>query len=234
MKRANVIYRYNVKKRNGEILFTGSSREVAEWLGTSVNSVCTRSLKRPRNGDIYIDRYTVDKETGENVDVEKIPKQTKCWDCENANRLQCSWFDVPAKPVDGWNAVRRDIKWRDYGRGMDIVQESYIVVDCPNFKQDERAAEYYLSLEQERKQKDEERIRLSKENCAQENEGRGAALKACRLAAGISRAKVGRIVHKSESTIYAYEVGFARYDTEMMEEALPNIRDYLKEVNEDV
>lgn len=58
-------------------------------------------------------------------------KETICWKCANACG-GCSWSQKRAKPVDGWEAIRRDLY-----RGI----ESYIVLSCPKFvpdRQDEK------------------------------------------------------------------------------------------------
>lgn len=60
-------------------------------------------------------------------------KETLCWKCKNTNRDKCSWFDPKnPKPVEGWEAVRRDL-FADVRR-----IESYRVISCPNFDPEER------------------------------------------------------------------------------------------------
>lgn len=53
-------------------------------------------------------------------------KETICWKCANACG-GCDWSKKRAKPVDGWEAIRRDLS-----RGI----ESYIVLSCPKFVPD--------------------------------------------------------------------------------------------------
>ena len=52
---------------------------------------------------------------------------TKCWTCRNAV-CGCDW-SIRFKPIDGWLAVRNDIKV-----SADTVVESYIVLDCPYYE----------------------------------------------------------------------------------------------------
>jgi len=62
----------------------------------------------------------------------EIYTPTLCWNCKNTNRFKCSWFDPKnPKPVDGWEAVRRDLLV--YNRRI----ESYCVVRCPNYVPEE-------------------------------------------------------------------------------------------------
>lgn len=53
-------------------------------------------------------------------------KETICWKCANACG-GCDWSKKRAKPVDGWEAIRRDLY-----NGV----ESYIVLSCPKFVPD--------------------------------------------------------------------------------------------------
>ena len=58
--------------------------------------------------------------------------QTLCWDCRKAIGM-CSWSDHwEHRPVDGWTAVRNDMKSNS---GEDT--ESWIVFSCPEFEPDE-------------------------------------------------------------------------------------------------
>ena len=60
-------------------------------------------------------------------------QQTLCWDCANATG-GCSWsMHTEHKPVEGWNAIRRDI----HNKYSEPV-ESYIVISCPEFVRDAR------------------------------------------------------------------------------------------------
>lgn len=59
-----------------------------------------------------------------------------CWDCKNAVQGECSGcsWSRDFKPVDGWNAVRRDISAASLGRrSTQADRESYVVVSCPKF-----------------------------------------------------------------------------------------------------
>lgn len=51
---------------------------------------------------------------------------TICWKCANACG-GCEWSKKRAKPVAGWEAIRRDL--------YDGI-ESYIVLSCPEFEPD--------------------------------------------------------------------------------------------------
>jgi len=60
-----------------------------------------------------------------------MKRQTLCWDCENACG-GCSWSDHwKHTPVEGWTAKRTRLRMDkdDYG-------DSYIVIECPEFKRD--------------------------------------------------------------------------------------------------
>lgn len=57
--------------------------------------------------------------------------RTLCWDCANACG-GCTWSDHWLhKPINGWTAVRADLKTKD-----GEVTESYIVTECPEFIRD--------------------------------------------------------------------------------------------------
>lgn len=53
---------------------------------------------------------------------------TLCWTCKHTNQNECSWFREDAKPVSGWKAIERQMRY-----GM-----SYLVVECPNYEREER------------------------------------------------------------------------------------------------
>lgn len=57
-------------------------------------------------------------------------KRTICWDCGNATG-GCCWSES-LTPVKGWNAIRKDIT------GKENNEESYIVLNCPEFTRDAR------------------------------------------------------------------------------------------------
>lgn len=60
--------------------------------------------------------------------------RTICWDCQNAYG-GCSW-SKSFRPVDGWNATRRDVLVSG-DKAYAHKEESYIVHSCPEFQQDE-------------------------------------------------------------------------------------------------
>lgn len=66
---------------------------------------------------------------------------SKCIDCQNAvptrdGRRGCSW-SRGFVPVKGWNAEKKESK--RYSRGVLIrTEESYLVIDCPEFIADGR------------------------------------------------------------------------------------------------
>jgi hypothetical protein len=53
-------------------------------------------------------------------------KRTLCWDCANATNSGCSW-SASLIPVDGWTA-EKDILSTNYKDN-----ETYLVIDCPEF-----------------------------------------------------------------------------------------------------
>lgn len=55
-------------------------------------------------------------------------KDTICWECANACG-GCSWSRKKAKPVPGWDAIRRDLSGNI---------ESYVVISCPEFVRDNK------------------------------------------------------------------------------------------------
>ena len=63
---------------------------------------------------------------------------TKCWACANAvpdadGQRGCSW-SKDGKPVNGWEAKRRDILVQPTSPGGERKRvESYHVVTCPEF-----------------------------------------------------------------------------------------------------
>ena len=85
-------------------------------------------------------------------------QETLCWRCANAvpdreGERGCTW-SREGKPVEGWKAVRRDIRAGNTADGKKT--ESYRVRKCPQFRRDpaKRRAEtplehYRQRLEQE-------------------------------------------------------------------------------------
>ena len=74
---------------------------------------------------------------------------TICWKCRNAvpeGEYGCSW-SRELKPVPGWTAVSHNIKvYPAWGR--ELGQESFKVVDCPEFIPDpprEEKPEHWLA-----------------------------------------------------------------------------------------
>lgn len=60
-------------------------------------------------------------------------KHSKCWDCQRSMPIPgfgCCWARY-YKPVPGWTAMRNDVP------GMMGEKESYCVIDCPLYKQDD-------------------------------------------------------------------------------------------------
>ena len=69
-----------------------------------------------------------------------------CWDCANACG-ECSWSDHwKHEPVNGWNAIRNDLKTKEGD-----TTESYIVIECPEFIRDA----YGYGAERKRRTDDE-------------------------------------------------------------------------------
>lgn len=59
-----------------------------------------------------------------------------CWDCKNAvpgERRGCSW-SREFRPVEGWEALRRDIRPVKRRRRTPPAHESYRVLCCPRFE----------------------------------------------------------------------------------------------------
>lgn len=69
--------------------------------------------------------------------------ETKCWTCQRGPRSGCSWF-ASHEPVPGWKAERRDVlvqsstEKRGKRRNFRHYAESYLVIDCPLYLEDER------------------------------------------------------------------------------------------------
>lgn len=105
-----------------------SKKAVAEKLGVTT-TIVNKWLREERiaNG---ADPTTNPKNDGES---------SICWLCVNSYEGRCPWFDAKnPKPVDGWNAVRQDIKYQ-HGRGAGHrMIESYMVRSCPNFATSEQ------------------------------------------------------------------------------------------------
>ena len=65
------------------------------------------------------------------------PKQTICWECKHADKGKdsiCPW-DREFKPVEGWDATRRDILVQGTNQNQPAhYDESYRVNKCPLFE----------------------------------------------------------------------------------------------------
>lgn len=66
--------------------------------------------------------------------AEQPHEGTLCWSCDKAV-CGCSW-SREFKPVEGWTAVRRDV--RVWDRVRKVTTESYFVKDCPGYVPDKR------------------------------------------------------------------------------------------------
>lgn len=61
-------------------------------------------------------------------------ESTLCWTCDNSYEGRCPWFHVKdPQPVEGWDAVRQDIRYSDTHEGAVREIESYLVRGCPNY-----------------------------------------------------------------------------------------------------
>ena len=61
----------------------------------------------------------------------------------------CRWSRKDEqKPVEGWDAVRRDVPMTDNGGGVHWV-ESYVVLECPEFEMEMHHWWYYLNFDRE-------------------------------------------------------------------------------------
>ena len=73
--------------------------------------------------------------------------ETLCWRCGNAvpsadGTRGCPWSTV-GRPVEGWSAIRRDIRFQRSKQKKDQPGkrlESYLVVECPQFLAERRGA----------------------------------------------------------------------------------------------
>lgn len=61
----------------------------------------------------------------------KKSSSTICWDCGNVYHEKCPWHSKDPKPVEGWDAI------------YNASNESYCVIDCPNFVKEERQKPKY-------------------------------------------------------------------------------------------
>lgn len=65
--------------------------------------------------------------------------QTLCWSCANAapsadGERGCPW-SLEGKPVEGWSAIRRDIRLQNPKKKENVRSvESYLVVACPLYR----------------------------------------------------------------------------------------------------
>lgn len=79
-------------------------------------------------------------QTNEEIKAIKNKSQLSlCWSCKNV------FFDKCKKPVNGWNAIRNDIRYPTRLLDVETQQfktviaecESYFVFECPNFVPDD-------------------------------------------------------------------------------------------------
>ena len=85
--------------------------------------------------------YTYEFAEGEKKSVYRAPTATLCWTCGRAcgGANGCSW-SREYKPVEGWDAERRDVAvWRgESGRQYTEYSESYYVKRCPEYVPDRK------------------------------------------------------------------------------------------------
>ena len=66
-------------------------------------------------------------------------EQTLCWSCVHAapsadGERGCPW-SLKGEPVDGWSAIRRDIRLQNPKKKENVRSvESYLVVACPLYR----------------------------------------------------------------------------------------------------
>ena len=73
---------------------------------------------------------------------------TLCWFCDKACG-GCRWSRKDEqKPVEGWDAVRRDVPMTDNGGGVHWA-ESYVVLDCPAYRPEPQWWFYALNWDKE-------------------------------------------------------------------------------------
>ena len=79
-------------------------------------------------------------QTNEEIIVAKNKgRSSLCWSCKNV------FFNKCKKPVNGWNAIRNDIRYSTRLLDIETQQfktviaecESYFVFECPNFVPDD-------------------------------------------------------------------------------------------------
>lgn len=81
------------------------------------------------------------------IAVDFVPT-TLCDMCGNACG-HCRWSRKGVqKPVEGWDAVRRDIPVMAEGELKWV--ESYVVIDCPQFQLEDRCWAYYRMFDRDR------------------------------------------------------------------------------------
>ena len=90
------------------------------------------SIKYNEDGD-EIERRCIGKAKHSRDRKIVVKPKTICWDCSNARGNGCSWFRSHT-PVDGWKAVKTEL------RGGYYDYESYLVQHCPEFVDDRRKA----------------------------------------------------------------------------------------------
>lgn len=146
--------------------------------------------------------------------------KTLCWDCENTNRYKCEWFDIPAKPIQGWVADRMDLLL-DVKDGVAIYCESYCVRSCPNFVPIPRRV-----VKRERCTENREKKKVYMPS--HERQMMGRALRECRVDNGMTQKKLGELLGKERAIISSYEYGRTHYNVKSVEKWLPDINEYIK------
>lgn len=127
------------KNRSGEIVAIFPSASVAMREDGIPESTFHQGVRQ--HGILSRGDYTYEFAEGEKKGVYRAPTVTLCWDCARAcgGPKGCSW-SREYKPVEGWDAERRDVAvWRgDSGRQYTEYAESYVVNHCPEFVPDRR------------------------------------------------------------------------------------------------
>lgn len=139
-------------------------------------------------------------------------RDTLCWNCKNTSGNKCTWFSEKAKPVDGWEAVRRDI-FIESGSSRYRKVKSYYVIDCPNFvKEDiERLTDdqFYVPSDKER-----EMLKNALRKCMKDHD--------------VTQQYLAEKMGKCIDTIYKYLRGKTVYSVRSVAEVMPEIYDYIK------
>lgn len=70
----------------------------------------------------------------QSIEDSSYHRATLCWSCKNACG-KCAW-SRNLEPVEGWTALRHDVKTQTGRAGFLIpkLEESYIVIRCPEYE----------------------------------------------------------------------------------------------------